>query len=113
MQKKKKLLTKFGIIVMTSNLIFTPLISVSANEIGETKEIPNTEIMESELSPVLDEEISEPEVIELPEPEIIELPEPEENIEITAAELERLKPLLLKEGCSLRLVSRGDEKYLD
>ena len=36
-----------------------------------------------------------------------------DNIEIAAAELERLKPLLLKEGCSLRLVTRGDEKYLD
>lgn len=36
-----------------------------------------------------------------------------DNIEIAAAELERLKPLLLKEGCSLRLVPRGDEKYLD
>lgn len=36
-----------------------------------------------------------------------------DNIENAAAELERLKPLLLKEGCSLRMVPRGDEKYLD
>ena len=36
-----------------------------------------------------------------------------DNIEIAAAELERLKPLLLKEGCSLRMICMGDEKFLD
>lgn len=81
MRKTKKLLSSFGVLVITGNLLLNPVLSVYANEVMEQEMIPEEGIIESETESVPQETIEEAFVEEVEmDTQITESSEPIESV---------------------------------